>query len=168
MRAISNNMQQYHLFLSTPKFISDLLFVSEVLKPIEKDQRDDYLKQIIKEINKNLPANVYIPIQQTTTNLPNPHIRNNKRRIKEVVDQNRMHKVLRISTENAFCLHSKERVPYHIIIEVAHDPEEIGDSEVNLSDSSMEKIDQNYYDEEQAQKAKDKGNTGSVKSKYKK
>ena len=50
-----------------------------------------------------------------------------------------MHKVLRISEENCFCLHSKERVPYHIIIEVAYDPEEVGDSEVNLSDSSMEK-----------------------------
>lgn len=85
MRAISNNMTQHHLFLSTPKFISDLLFVSEVLKPIEKDERDDYLKHIIGEINKNLPANVYIPIQQTTTNLPNPHIKG-KKHIKELVD----------------------------------------------------------------------------------
>jgi hypothetical protein len=34
-----------------------------------------------------------------------------------------MHRVLRISPENAFCLHSKERVPYHIIIEVAYDQE---------------------------------------------
>jgi hypothetical protein len=32
-----------------------------------------------------------------------------------------MHKVLKISTENAFCLHSKERVPFHIIIEVLYD-----------------------------------------------
>ena len=140
-------MIEYPLFLSTPKFISDLLFVSEVLKPIEKDQRDDYLKHIIGEMNKNLPANVYIPIQQETTNLPNPHIRNNKKRIKEVVTPTRMHRVLRISDENCFCLHSKERVPYHIIIEVAYDPEEIGDSEVNLSDSSMEKLDQSCYDE---------------------
>jgi len=31
------------------------------------------------------------------------------------------HKVLKISAEHAFCLHSKERVPYHIIIEVAYD-----------------------------------------------
>ena len=63
MRAISNNMTNYPLFLSTPKFISDLLFISEVLKPIEKDDRNDYLKHIIGEMNKNLPANVYIPIQ---------------------------------------------------------------------------------------------------------
>jgi hypothetical protein len=34
-----------------------------------------------------------------------------------------MHRVLRISPDNAFCLHSKERVPYHIIIEVAYDNE---------------------------------------------
>ena len=62
MRAISNNMTEYPLFLSTPKFISDLLFVSEVLKGIEKEQRNDYLVKVIEEINKNLPANVYIPI----------------------------------------------------------------------------------------------------------
>ena len=66
-----------------------------------------------------------------------------------------MHRVLRISDENCFCLHSKERVPYHIIIEVAYDPEEIGDSEVNLSDSRMEKLDQSCYDEVQQQKAKE-------------
>lgn len=35
-----------------------------------------------------------------------------------------MHRVLRISTDNAFCLHSKERVPYHIVIEVAYDPDQ--------------------------------------------
>lgn len=34
-----------------------------------------------------------------------------------------MHRVLKISTENAFCLHSKERVPFHVIVEVAYDPE---------------------------------------------
>lgn len=55
-------MTDHGLFLSTPKFISDLLFVSEVLKGIEKEGRDDYLKQVLEEINKNLPSNVYIPI----------------------------------------------------------------------------------------------------------
>ena len=65
-------MTEFPLFLSTPKFISDLLFVSEVLKGIEKDERNGYLKQVIEEINKNLPANVYIPIRQETTNLPDP------------------------------------------------------------------------------------------------
>jgi len=63
MRALSNNMIEHPLFLSTPKFISDLLFVSEVLKGIEKDERNDYLKTVIEEINKNLPSNVYIPIR---------------------------------------------------------------------------------------------------------
>lgn len=32
-----------------------------------------------------------------------------------------MHKVLKISTDYAFCLHSKERVPFHVIIEVAYE-----------------------------------------------
>ena len=33
--------------------------------------------------------------------------------------RDRPHKVLGISTDYAFCLHSKERVPYHMIIKVA-------------------------------------------------
>lgn len=44
MRSLSSNMTEHGLFLSTPKFISDLLFVSEVLKGIEKDERNEYLK----------------------------------------------------------------------------------------------------------------------------
>ena len=36
-----------------------------------------------------------------------------------MTQKNRLHKVLGISPDYAFCLHSKERVPYHIIIKVA-------------------------------------------------
>jgi hypothetical protein len=32
-----------------------------------------------------------------------------------------MHKVVKIDTDYAFSLHSKERVPYHLIIEVLYD-----------------------------------------------
>lgn len=46
-----------------------------------------------------------------------------------------MHRVLRISEYNAFCLHSKERVPFHIIIEVAHDPE---NNNLSASDGEQE------------------------------
>lgn len=40
-------MIDHPLFLSIPKFISDLLFVSEVLKGIEKDDRNQYLIEVI-------------------------------------------------------------------------------------------------------------------------
>lgn len=36
-----------------------------------------------------------------------------------------MHRVLGISTDHCFCLHSKERVPFHILIEVAYLDEDI-------------------------------------------
>ena len=62
MRALSNNMSDFKNFLSTPKLVSDLLFISDLLKNVEKEQRNYYLKAIIEELNKNLPANVYIPI----------------------------------------------------------------------------------------------------------
>ena len=55
-------MTSYSMFLSTPKLVSDLLFLSDLLKNVEKVERNYYLVEIIKEINKNLPANVYIPI----------------------------------------------------------------------------------------------------------
>ena len=42
-----------------------------------------------------------------------------------------MHRVLSISTDYAFALHSKARVPYHIFIEVEH----TDDKEVNYYSS---------------------------------
>jgi hypothetical protein len=160
MRALSNNMTDHALFLSTPKFISDLLFVSEVLKGIEKPERDGYLKSVIEEINKNLPSNVYIPIMQETTNLPDPSLSKKARRQsklgltlqKQKISATRMHRVLRISPDNAFCLHSKERVPYHIIIEVAYDHEEKEDDE-HVENTSFVEGDNPF---EQAQNAKDR------------
>lgn len=52
-----------------------------------------------------------------------------------------MHRVLRISTDNAFCLHSKERVPYHIVIEVAYEPEQKTreDEEEKVAESDRDK-----------------------------
>jgi len=118
-------MTEHPLFLSTPKFISDLLFVSEVLRGIEKPERNEYLKSVLVEINKNLPSNVYIPIKQDTNNIPEGRTSKTStgRMSMQRISEGRTHRVLRISTDNAFCLHSKERVPYHIIIEVAYDPE---------------------------------------------
>ena len=48
-----------------------------------------------------------------------------------------MHRVLKISTENAFCLHSKERVPFHIIIEVVYDQDQKVDDDNQLPDTSL-------------------------------
>jgi len=49
-------------FMSAPKLVSDLLFISDLLKPMEKDLRNDALANFITEINHNLPCEVYIPI----------------------------------------------------------------------------------------------------------
>ena len=62
MRSLSNNMTEHDLYLSTPKFVSDLLFVADLLKTVERDNRNFYLGNVIKEINKNLPSDCYIPI----------------------------------------------------------------------------------------------------------
>jgi len=54
-----------------------------------------------------------------------------------------MHRVLSIATDYAFCLHSKERVPYHIVIKVALDE----DKGRNRSDSFDNSLCKSYGDE---------------------
>jgi len=66
MRALSNNMVDHSRFFSTPKLVSDLLFVSDLLKNVDKEKRNYYLGELILEINKNLPSNVYVPIKAST------------------------------------------------------------------------------------------------------
>lgn len=107
-------MTNFSQFLSTPKLVSDLLFVSDLLKNVEKEERNYYLIEILKEINKNLPANVYIPIK--SQNLKFKSTKKSKKSKRQANTSSRLHRVLAISTDYAFCLHSKERVPYHIII----------------------------------------------------
>lgn len=53
-------------FFSTPKLVSDLLFVSDLLRQVEQTKRSYLLGELIEEINKNLPSNVYIPIKAST------------------------------------------------------------------------------------------------------
>ena len=62
MRTLSINLTEHKYFLSTPKFISDLLYISDTLKGTDHEKRNNHLKECIAEINKLLPANVYIPI----------------------------------------------------------------------------------------------------------
>ena len=66
MRSLSDNMTSHMAFLSTPKFISDLLFIADLLKTVEKEKRNYYLVELIEELNKNLPANAYLPIKLST------------------------------------------------------------------------------------------------------
>lgn len=47
MRALSDNMTSFDFFLSTPKLVSDLLFLSDLLKNVEKERRNYYLNLLI-------------------------------------------------------------------------------------------------------------------------
>ena len=66
------------------------------------------LTELLEQLNKNLPANVYVPI--THDNIITSKFQRKSSKAH--------HKVLQICTDYNFCLHSKERVPYHIIIEI--------------------------------------------------
>ena len=106
-------------FMSAPKLVSDLLFVSDLLKPMEKDLRNEALVNFITEINQNLPCEVYIPIVALDFQYTDDKLKKKKRVKKADNNSVRAHRVLSISTDHAFCLHSKERTPFHIFIEVA-------------------------------------------------
>lgn len=64
IRTLSNNMSEHQIFFATPKFVSDLIHISDVLKAVQKEERNDMLKELLHQLNKNLPANVYVPIIQ--------------------------------------------------------------------------------------------------------
>lgn len=66
IRALTNNMTDHSRFFSTPKLVSDLLFISDLLRQVEQSKRSFLLGEAIEQINKNLPANVYIPIKAST------------------------------------------------------------------------------------------------------
>lgn len=51
---------QQSAFLSTPKFIEDLTKICEMVLECQ-DDREEFLKEKLQEINKSLPATVYVP-----------------------------------------------------------------------------------------------------------
>lgn len=62
--------------------MSDLLFVSDLLKNVDKEKRNYYLREIILEINKNLPSNVYVPIKASTIYAFNDCLKDGVKKIK--------------------------------------------------------------------------------------
>lgn len=94
--SLMNKLNTSHnLFFSTPKFISNLISVAEYLRSLSQEQRPEKLAEMIEKLNQDLPNNVYLPMKNFNG-----------------------HRVLKISTEHAICLHSNQKAPFHILIEV--------------------------------------------------
>eukprot|EP00742_Colponemidia_sp_Colp-10_P004906 GILJ01005239.1.p1 GENE.GILJ01005239.1~~GILJ01005239.1.p1 ORF type:complete len:774 (+),score=109.60 GILJ01005239.1:138-2324(+) len=90
------------LFLATPKFLDELARISTDLVTVRPERRQAELRHRLHILNDSkLPCDVYLPLapleSQTST---------------------RQHSVLRIPLSDAFCLNSKDRVPFHICVEV--------------------------------------------------
>jgi hypothetical protein len=100
-------------YTSTLNFINDLISISEILKGASIESRNKILKSFISFLNlKLLPSNVYVPIPFGTDCL------NSSSHCEEGI-------VLSITEEYALCLSTKEKVPFHILIEVAEKSENI-------------------------------------------
>ena len=87
-------------FLSTPKFVADLAYLSDMLRLTQPYRREEVFRKKIAEINSELPNNVYVPFSRACS-----------------------HRVLRIRSEYAFILNSKDHTPFHILLEVAENEE---------------------------------------------
>jgi hypothetical protein len=113
-----NNDTKWLSFISTLNFVSDLIYISEILRNVAHDLRLKMLQNLIYKINKKLPADVYLPVELV----------GKSRKIKQ--------QVLRICENSMFCLNSKERVPFHILIEVEEIHEYLNDSSSSSSQYS--------------------------------
>ena len=79
-----------------------------MLKGVAQPERNEALSDLLEQLNRNLPANVYVPISHD-------NIITSKFQRRAAVQH---HRVLQICSDYNFCLHSKERVPFHVVIEV--------------------------------------------------
>ncbi len=125
-----NDNSKWFTFISTLNFINDLIYISEILKNLNSDLRIKVLLNFIYLMNRNLPSNVYIPIDTLGKN--------------EYIKQN----VLKICDEKVFCLSSKEKVPFHILIEVEEIDDIKGDDDITLDDEQYilnKHLYNNYY-----------------------
>ncbi len=114
-----------------------MIYVSEILRNVAHDLRLKILNNYIYQINKNLPANVYIPID---TIGKRDHIKQT---------------VLRICEDNIICLTSKERVPFHILIEVEEMRNGMDQSDDEMDDEQYllkKQIYNNYYNKRKSDK----------------
>lgn len=100
-------------YTSTLNFINDLISISEILKGASIESRNKILKSFISFLNlKLLPSNVYIPIPFGTECI------NSSSQSEEGI-------VLGIMEDYALCLSTKEKVPFHILIEIAEKSQNI-------------------------------------------
>lgn len=90
-----NYNKKNNLFFSTPQFISNLISIAEFLRTQPVDQRKAHLEEMLTKLNTTLPNNVYVPLKNFNG-----------------------HRVLKICLDYSICLHSNEKAPFHILIEV--------------------------------------------------
>jgi hypothetical protein len=48
IRTLSNNLSEHQVFFSSPKFISDLIHISEILKGVQQSERSTMLKELLE------------------------------------------------------------------------------------------------------------------------
>lgn len=89
-----------------------MITISENLRSVPEEERTFVLRKYIEDINSTaLPADVYIPIDLIGK------------------DPNITQHVLKIREEYSLCLSSKERVPFHILVELIEEVDETNKKE---------------------------------------
>ena len=82
-------------FFSTPNFLQDLTSISEGIMQAADDK--EYLRESLQKMNKNLPANCYIPI---------------------LTNSDRNYMVLNVRSEECVVFRTAEHAPFLVNLEV--------------------------------------------------
>ena len=94
-------------YSSTLNLVNDLVTISEMLKFIQLDYRNKALSNFIRFINMMVLPSTYMSLDFTSSISP------------EFSNKNRS--LLRICEENAFCLSTKDKVPFHILLDIGEE-----------------------------------------------
>eukprot|EP00002_Diphylleia_rotans_P013021 TRINITY_DN2535_c0_g3_i6.p1 TRINITY_DN2535_c0_g3~~TRINITY_DN2535_c0_g3_i6.p1 ORF type:complete len:733 (-),score=151.53 TRINITY_DN2535_c0_g3_i6:221-2419(-) len=100
-------------FTRVDSFLNSLTRVSEILRAVPVDQRNEALVKELEKLNNELPDALYVPLG---------------------TGSDRHHAVLRIPAQEAFTLRSKERVPFMLYYEVLEFQKKCSNPELSLGE----------------------------------
>ena len=99
---------KWHQYISTLNFLNDLVTISEMLKFIPLDCRNKALRNFIRFMN--------------TMELPSSNISFDFSSNRDISNELNNKIILRICEDYSFCLSTKDKVPFHILLEICNQP----------------------------------------------
>lgn len=94
-----NNNTKWKSYISFLSFVDDIIILSELLKKINTEKRNEILKEVVLLMNKEeFPLMMYLPFEEDFD----------------------IKYLKRINSDFSFCLSTKSHVPYHLLLELVN------------------------------------------------